>query len=741
MNNGLLTTIAVAAVLAGTACAPFPKLQTALSPAQSVPARPSEAVNAPPLTKVEVVPSVGAQVQRQAPPRWPAPTTEEIAALLPDREIEVTAPPQPLPQFIDTMFGQVLQTPYFLGPGVAERRDIVSLRAAPRMNARAVFGLLRTALGQYGLDVGIENGSVRIVESTVLAQNAPFFIRSMTSPETPDASRPIVQFVELKALEVTALMTLLDEVYPNRDGVTFTPQPETNSLMISGSARDVASAAAIVSSIDQPRFRDGKIARIEPAFWPADRFAEALIQVLAAEGYKVGQVGDETPRPLVIMPVPFGSQLLLFGNDEEIFARALHWVSELDRPSSTGNQDGVFVYTARNTSASDLAALVSRTSTRSEPDNGGGAANRPRLARPPSPSRDGAAPATAAVVNDRITVDAGGNRIIFHGSAAEYAQLRSLLEQIDTPPRQVLVELTIAEVTLSDETRFGFDWFLRDVTGSATITGDTRGGLIREGGGLGITYSRVLSRGVVEAALNAIAENRNLNILSTPRLMARSGSDAQILIGTDVPIITSQRASNIQTGGDTDVLQTVQYRQTGIILNMRPVVYGDDRIDIEIYQEVSSQEPNRTSAIASPIILNRSVTTQLSLREGTTAVIGGLIQDNYSREQRGVPFIKDVPLLGTAFRSDSVSGSKVELLILVTPYIVRNDDQIVGAATQATGQLNRLLRLRGPRVYTLTPWRAPLQPSRAHGATALQPAAPPPAAPLSPQPPTSSEGP
>ena len=280
----------------------------------------------------------------------------------------------------------------------------------------------------------------------------------------------------------------------------------------------------------------------------------------------------------------------------------------------------------------------------------------------------------------------------------------------------MLVELTIAEVTLNDETRFGFDWFLRDVTGSAIVTGDTRGGLAREAGGLGVTYSRVFSRGVVEAALTAIAENRNLNILSTPRLMARSGSDAQILIGTDVPIITSQRAANIQTGGDTDVLQTVQYRQTGIILNMRPVVYGDDRIDIEIYQEVSSQEPNRTSAISSPIILNRSVTTQLSLREGTTAVIGGLIQDNYSREQRGVPFIKDVPLVGNAFRSDSIAGSKVELLILVTPYIVRNDDQMVAAATQAAGSLNRMLRLRGPRVYTLTPWRVPLQAARPHGA-------------------------
>jgi general secretion pathway protein D len=208
---------------------------------------------------------------------------------------------------------------------------------------------------------------------------------------------------------------------------------------------------------------------------------------------------------------------------------------------------------------------------------------------------------------------------------------------------------------------------------------------------------------------------RSLNILSTPRLVARSGSEAQILVGTDVPIITSQRAADNQTGGDTDILQTVQYRQTGVILNMRPVVYGEDRVDIELFQEVSSQEPNRTSSISSPLILNRSVTTQLSLREGMTAVIGGLIQDNYSREQRGVPLLKDAPLIGAAFRSDAVAGSKVELLILVTPYILRTDDEVQDATSVYSTAMNRALRLRGPRVYTLLPWRTPFSQDRIHG--------------------------
>jgi len=133
-----------------------------------------------------------------------------------------------------------------------------------------------------------------------------------------------------------------------------------------------------------------------------------------------------------------------------------------------------------------------------------------------------------------------------------------------------------------------------------------------------------------------------------------------------------------------------------------------------LYQEVSSQEPNTTSTISSPLILNRSVTTQLAIQDGMTAVIGGLIQDNYTREQRGVPGLKDIPFVGTAFRRDAVSGSKVELVILVTPYVIRDSEDMSKLATSYSDTVNRSLSNRGPHVYTLYPWRTPFQAKRDH---------------------------
>src|SRR5262249_21161757 len=159
---------------------------------------------------------------------------------------------------------------------------------------------------------------------------------------------------------------------------------------------------------------------------------------------------------------------------------------------------------------------------------------------------------------------------------------------------------------------------------------------------------------------------------SRPHLTAKSGNQAMIQVGDEVPIITSQRAASTQTGGNTDTLQTVQYRQTGVILTITPIVYGDNRVDITVTQEVSDVRDNPNTAIGSPIIGSRTVSTTLTLADGRSAILGGLMEDSFSKGNRGVPFLKDIPILGQAFRTDSVSGRKTELVVLVTPMIIRD---------------------------------------------------------------------
>lgn len=707
--------MAVALVVLG-GCASFPLLQATpqtRSAAEGVVQQANAlSTNAAPTNAIEILPPSSPTATAQAEISRTAPTQEQIAALVDGRDLQVSLPPQPLPQFIDTVFGEMLRVPYALGPGVAERQEIIALRGPDVMSTTRLFTMAQMSLAQYGLAVVIDGGGVHILDDTVLSGRSPSFIRARTSPDTPVSSRPVMQFFPISTLDADSVIPLLEQAYPNRGSVRFAAQVETNTVLISGSARDVAAAAAVLRELDQPHFVNGQVARVEPIFLTVEQLAEDVSQALRAEGYRVSNPLEARGGSLIMLPLPSSNQVLLFANDARMFDRALYWVRTLDQASALGNGEGFFIYNAQNMSAEELGALVAQTSSGDQV----GAVAPPEVA---VRRTNGVAAGARHVVqplssSNGVTVDPVGNRLLFRGTSSEYQRLRETLVQLDQPPRQVLVELTIAEVTLTDETRFGVEWFLEQTINGGLLTATTRGGSVRQPGGLGAIATHIFSRGRVEAALNAFASNRNLNILSTPRIFTRSGREAEILVGIDVPIITSQRASDNQSGGDTDVLQTVQYRQTGIILNVRPIVYGDDHIDISLYQEVSSQQPNTSAAINSPLILNRSVSTQISLQEGMTAVIGGLMQDTYTRDQRGIPGLKDLPFIGAAFRSEEVTGDKVELVILLTPYIVRDDDDIEAITGSLTRSVNSSLRQRGTQVYTLYPWRTPLHTSRTH---------------------------
>ena len=272
------------------------------------------------------------------------------------------------------------------------------------------------------------------------------------------------------------------------------------------------------------------------------------------------------------------------------------------------------------------------------------------------------------------------------------------------PAKQVLIEVTVAEVTLNDQTRAGLNFFFTESGSDGTLTGGTGGpspGLELGGTGFNLDFTGIDLR----AAFNAFASNNKVNILSTPRVVARSGGQSRIQVGNDVPIITSQRAADSQSNGDTDILQTVQYRQTGVILDVQPVVYGDNRVDLIISQEVSTvADGGAGSAIASPVIGNRSLTTQISLNEGSTAVLGGLIDNTYSKGNSGVPFLKDIPLLGSAFRVDTIRGDQTILVILVTPFIMRNPEDMELFAAQYAAEMNNAFRVGRGWSYTLTPF-------------------------------------
>lgn len=634
-----------------------------------------------------------------APTRPPA-TDSQIAALVSDDPVDATLAAQPIPEFAATVFGGLLGVPYTLSGDVASRTEVVAGGTGGTISKRDLFRLTQQALKQYGIDVFIDGGTVSVGASEPQGVGAVV----SRSRSTPSVAGRVVQFFNVQTIEVNVLQGLLNDLFPGLGGARVTPDPLTNSLIISGSAREVGQVVRVLREIDQPRFAGAQVLRVEPIYWSADALAGSLEQTLTTEGYIVSRQAL-AGRSIVILSFPQANQILIFAKDPELLDRVNYWVSALDRPAALGDKASTFVYQVRNTDAQSLGQLAmgqGPVSSQPEPPVGvpgtppAGDGQNTRLgATGSSASAQGGA--SGSFLGGRLLTDSTGNRIIFTGTAGDYAQLRTLLTTLDTPAPQVVIEVMIAEVTLTDATSLGVSLFGSEARGDGVLSGSTEG--LSIGGGAGVfTFIGADYR----ARVVANASNNRVNILQRPQLVTRSGGTARFQVGTDVPIITSQRASDSNSNGSTDILQSVQYRQTGTILEIKPVVYGD-RVDISISQELSSAGA-APAGISSPTILNRSLTTQIAIRDGWTGVLGGLIGNNYSKVNTGIPFLKDVPVVGSVFQSNTVEGDRTELLLLITPYIVRGDEDMAEFADRYSGDMNAAFRTGRGWSYTLTPW-------------------------------------
>ncbi|WP_421860391.1 secretin N-terminal domain-containing protein [Oceanicaulis sp.] len=581
---------------------------------------------------------------------------------LPEASINVTLPPQPLPVFINTIFSDILEQPFSLGPNVAERQELISLRSVNDMAPATFLALIEQALQDYGLGVTYNEGLFRIVELSELRAQMPRFIRARAHASVPSDLRPVVQFVELQAIDAADMQQILQQAFPDRDVLTINNNRLLNTLTLSGLAEDVNAAMSIVQEMDELRFAGTQVVTVRVRNWDAAELAASMSQIMTLEGYMVG-VGVNAPRTLTLLPLDFTNQVMIFAASRDLADRALALAVRLDREAFNGEVRTAHVYQAQNTEATMLAEIIAGVMGVTGAGGTGGV---------PETSSTGASSGGEGGGNPRfenITVDEQGNRVIYYGTQAQYDEFVSLARQLDTPVPEVMIEVTIAEVTLTDDSSYGLDAVFDSEIAPTFSTSLTSNG----------SFSGTVRTGQVTLNASATANNSQVNVLSTPRIVARSGTEATVQVGNDVPIITTQRAANSQSSGSTDVLQTVQYRSTGVLLSVTPRVFSGNRIDLEISQETSAAEANNNSSISSPLISTRSMNSQLSLQDGQTAVLGGLIENRFTRGNSGVPLLKDVPFLGTPFRNETLNATRTMLVVLVTPFVLdtRNDRQQV----------------------------------------------------------------
>lgn len=382
-------------------------------------------------------------------------------------------------------------------------------------------------------------------------------------------------------------------------------------------------------------------------------------------------------------------------------------------------EDGIrlYVYRLRHSSADKVAqtlrevfGLGGRAGDPGGPA-GRGASRPERVPNPlaPAPSPDpaaggGAGPAGAGLSAQlrgpvQVVPDPLTNSLIIRGEPGDYRTILSAVTQLDIRPLQVLIEVLIAEVKRSNNLDVGVRTIARgESAADSALLGE--GGLNLTGklkiGSAGDLALRVLGVGSIRAdvVLNALASSSNVSILSRPLVLAQNNQEARILVGDQRPFVQISRA--LPTDGAVRD-QVIQYRDVGTQLNITPTINPDGYVTLQVRQEVSAA--SKEMQFDAPVIRTREVETQLFVKDGHTAVIGGLVDRQQEAVGQGIPVLRSIPLLGNLFRSTQRGTSVTELFLLLTPHVIRNDEEM----ERMSDELKANSRMVGEKIDGLPP--------------------------------------
>lgn len=302
-------------------------------------------------------------------------------------------------------------------------------------------------------------------------------------------------------------------------------------------------------------------------------------------------------------------------------------------------------------------------------DNSGGGTNQPNAIVSQTLTLPG------QITPISITSDDGNNSIVFYSTPRQYGLIEDALRQLDVLPLQVLVEAAITEVTLNDKLQYGVQWRLGGGAGTATLSQGTDNGLVQVFPGF--SYFVANGAGNIAAALNELSDLTTVKVLSAPKVLVLNNHTAALQVGDQVPILQAQVTSTSGSiNGDLPVTNEVDYRDTGVILNVTPRVNDSGLVLLDISQEVSDVSSTTTSAINSPTIQERKIASSIAVKDGQTVALGGLIRDNNTRTKIGIPYLDQIPFFGFLFGSTDLEDKRTELLILLTPRVIRNAEDV-----------------------------------------------------------------
>ena len=580
--------------------------------------------------------------------------------------------------------------------------NVVSGKPIPKSLA---YPMLQSALRAQGFVTVEGNGFVKIVPEADGKTN-PTPVGQGTVEGRGD--RLVTQIFTLKNESAAQLVNVLRPLIAANN--TIAAYPSTNSLIITDYADNLKRIARIIESIDQG-------SGIEPLLVPvryasAVDLAQTLNRLLSEATSAVATSATEPTQRVQIIADARTNSILLRSDNPLRMARARSLIEQLDSPTSrTGN---VHILYLKNAEAARVAqtlravmsgdssgpvastslAPVSTTTPLSTGVGGGaGAATVPVAVAVANPFQSSAA-SSMSIGGATVQADSTNNALIINAPEAIYNNLRAVVEMLDVRRAQVFVEVLIVEITAEKAAEFGVQWQAlsglassntqviggtnfgtrgsgRNIIDTATSIGAAGTGL-----NLGIVRGQVFIPGIgtitnLALLARALESDANANILSTPNLLTLDNEEAKVVIGQNVPFITGQYA---QTGSQTTPtpFQTIERRDVGLTLRVKPQITEGGTVRLAIFQEVSSVQDLTINNASGPITNKRSLESNVLVDDGQIVVLGGLLQDSLSNGQDKVPLLGDIPGIGGLFRYETRKRSKTNLMVFLRPTVIRD---------------------------------------------------------------------
>ena len=292
----------------------------------------------------------------------------------------------------------------------------------------------------------------------------------------------------------------------------------------------------------------------------------------------------------------------------------------------------------------------------------------------------------------RVVADEKDNALVIYARPRDYKMIEDVIRRLDVEPLQVMLEATIAEVTLNDSLNYGLQFFLNPANKNRLelSTGTTGSGVPQDIASVFPGFNYVLNTGSARTILSALNQITHVNVISSPQVMVLDHQTAALQVGDQIPILTQSAVSVVTAGAP--VVNSIEYRSTGVVLLITPRVNSNGLITLDIDQEVSDVKSTTSSTIDSPTITQRRIVSSVAVQDGRTVALGGLIQDNETRGRSGIPGLDDIPVLGLLFSTTANSDQRTELLVLITPKIIRNGED----AYEMTQDLRNRMRTLKP---------------------------------------------